>query len=342
MRKIASMLLGVVMATGVLVGLSVTGPLIAEAEAANYVSRAYTAPRKGQTGNHIVALQRRLRAAGVLTTEQITGTFGTATESAVKRFQRNVGLERTGKVGERTWNLLVEETGRILITKPFKWPSGNYVSRAYTAPKKGQTGNHIVALQRRLRSAGALETKYITGTFESHTENAVKRFQRQVGLEQTGKVGERTWNLLVGRTGMILITKPFKWPPKNSVNLPSRCETSGRVLCVDKSKRKLYYVKAGTIIKTADARFGCPGMRTREGTFRVLRKSRHHVSSLFNSPMPYAMFFSGGQAVHYSPDFARVGYNGCSHGCVNIRARSTIAWIYDQIRIGDRVFVYWS
>ena len=32
--------------------------------------------------------------------------------------------------------------------------------------------------------------------------------------------------------------------------------------------------------------------------------------------MPFAMFFSGGQAVHYSPDFAAVGYAGASHGCV--------------------------
>jgi lipoprotein-anchoring transpeptidase ErfK/SrfK len=252
MRKIASMLLGTIMATGVLVGLSATEPLVTQAEAANYVSRAYTAPKKGQTGANIVALQRRLRAAH------------------------------------------------------------------------------------------QLKTEYITGTFDGHTENAVKRFQRQVGLQPVGKVGERTWNLLVAKTGKILIKKPFKWPPKNNVDLPARCETSGRVLCVDKSKRKLYYVKAGKILKTVDARFGCPGMRTREGTFKVFRKSRNHVSGLFHTPMPLAMFFSGGQAVHYSPNFARVGYNGCSHGCVNIRARSTLTWIYDQIRIGDRVFVYWS
>jgi hypothetical protein len=158
----------------------------------------------------------------------------------------------------------------------------------------------------------------------------------------TGKVGRRTWNLLVEKTGKILIKKPFKWPAKNSVNLPSRCETSGRVLCVDKTKRKLYYVKAGKIIKTVDARFGCSGMSTREGAFKVYRKSRHHVSGIFHTPMPLAMFFSGGQAVHYSPNFARVGYNGCSHGCVNIRARHTLSWIYDQIRVGDRVYVYWS
>ena len=219
-----------------------------------------------------------------------------------------------------------------------KAEAANYVSRLYKAPKKGQTGNHIVALQRRLHAAGVLAPEGITGTFSTGTEIGVKRFQRRVGLQPVGKVGRRTWDLLVAKTGKILIKKPFTWP----VPLPARCKTSGRVLCVDKTKRKLYYVKAGRIIKTVDARFGCSGMATRQGTFKVFRKSPNHVSSLFGSPMPYAMFFSGGQAVHYSPDFARVGYNGCSHGCVNVRARSTIAWIYDQIRIGDRVYVYRS
>jgi lipoprotein-anchoring transpeptidase ErfK/SrfK len=216
--------------------------------------------------------------------------------------------------------------------------AATYVSKKYTAPKRGQTGGHVVALQRRLRKAGVLKAEYITGYFGPLTEKAVKQFQRRVRLKPTGKVSRRTWDVLVARTGTIVI----KTPPKSSVKLPARCKTSGRVLCVDKTKRKLYYVKARKIVRTVDARFGCAGMRTREGTFRVFRKSRHHVSSLFGAPMPYAMFFSGGQAVHYSRDFARVGYNGCSHGCVNIRARSTIAWIYSQIRIGDRVYVYRS
>jgi lipoprotein-anchoring transpeptidase ErfK/SrfK len=58
--------------------------------------------------------------------------------------------------------------------------------------------------------------------------------------------------------------------------------------------------------------------------------------------MPFAMFFSGGQAVHYSPDFAANGYSSASHGCVNIRDYDAIASLYDQVQIGDRVVVYWS
>src|SRR5918995_2079758 len=79
MRKLACLLLGIAMATGVLVGLSATEAVAPKAEAANYVSRLYTAPKYGQTGNHIVALQRRPRAGKVLTTEEITGYYGDRT-----------------------------------------------------------------------------------------------------------------------------------------------------------------------------------------------------------------------------------------------------------------------
>jgi lipoprotein-anchoring transpeptidase ErfK/SrfK len=54
------------------------------------------------------------------------------------------------------------------------------------------------------------------------------------------------------------------------------------------------------------------------------------------------MFFSGGQAVHYSPDFAATGYNGASHGCVNVRDYDGMVALFDQVRVGDKVIVYWS
>ena len=209
-----------------------------------------------------------------------------------------------------------------------------YVSKTYTAPKKGQTNAGVKALQRRLVKAGVLSPQYVTSYFGPITEAAVKRFQRRVDYPATGRVDRRTWDKLVAKTGTIKIT--------TSSRIDKRCKTAGRVLCVDKSRRTLYYVKAGHVVTSMDARFGCAGMRTREGTFRINWKSRHHVSTIYHTPMPYAMFFSGGQAVHYSPDFAARGYNGCSHGCVNIRNRARIAWLFDQMRVGDRVVVYGS
>ena len=131
-------------------------------------------------------------------------------------------------------------------------------------------------------------------------------------------------------------------PAKSTRRIAKRCKIKGRVLCIDKTRDKLYYVKNGKIIKSMDARFGCARTRTREGTFHVFRKRRYTVSSLYHTPMPYSMFFSGGQAVHYSADFAARGYAGCSHGCVNIRAKKKLRYVFNRIRLGDRVVVYRS
>ena len=88
------------------------------------------------------------------------------------------------------------------------------------------------------------------------------------------------------------------------------------------------------------ARFGGPGNETREGTFSVLRKYEYVVSNLYFTPMPYSMFFSGGQAVHYSSNFARIGYAGASHGCVNIADYAQVKALYFASRLGDKVVVH--
>ena len=123
--------------------------------------------------------------------------------------------------------------------------------------------------------------------------------------------------------------------------LDERCRT-GRVLCIDKSSQTLRWVVDGKVLETVDVRFGASYTPTREGVFSVYLKSRDHVSRLYDSAMPFAMFFSGGQAVHYSSDFAARGYAGASHGCVNVRDYDAVAWLYDQVQVGDRVVVYWS
>jgi lipoprotein-anchoring transpeptidase ErfK/SrfK len=78
------------------------------------------------------------------------------------------------------------------------------------------------------------------------------------------------------------------------------------------------------------------------GTFSVYSKVRHGYSRLYDTRMPFSMFFSGGQAVHYSDDFNARGYNGCSHGCANIRNWSGIEQLFGQVRVGDKVVVYRS
>ena len=227
---------------------------------------------------------------------------------------------------------VVSATGPLATTAH---AADGYVSETYTAPKKGQTNAGVNALQRRLVKAGTLDAQHVTSYFGDLTEKAVRTFQGRHGLSADGKVSKATWTKLVAVTGKIKITKAA---PK----IDKRCKINGRALCVDKTKDKLYYLENSKIIRTYDARFGCAATRTREGAFSVYRKSRNHVSSIYHTAMPFAMFFSGGQAVHYSADFAARGYAGCSHGCVNIRDKKGIAWLFDQIEVGDPVVVYRS
>ncbi len=129
--------------------------------------------------------------------------------------------------------------------------------------------------------------------------------------------------------------------PERSDRLPKSC-LGQRTICIDKSQRLVRLVEKDKVVLTLDARFGFPGAETHEGTFSVHFKSRDHTSSLYRTWMPFALFFSGGQAVHYSPYFTRDGYNGASHGCVNLRDFDRARWLFDRVPVGTRVYVYRS
>jgi lipoprotein-anchoring transpeptidase ErfK/SrfK len=142
---------------------------------------------------------------------------------------------------------------------------------------------------------------------------------------------------VVAKTATTSAAKNVLVPGK--LRLDKRCMT-GRIICVNKKTRKVVFMLNGKLQASGDARFGAPRTPTRNGSFKITRKSKNHVSSLYKSPMPYAMFFSGGQAIHYSSDFRARGYNGASHGCVNMRNKTVIAYIFNHVKVGDRVLVY--
>ncbi len=204
---------------------------------------------------------------------------------------------------------------------------------------RGDTGTGVRELQARLRQVAWLFDGP-TGTYDDLTAQAVKGFQGKRGLPRTGETDAVTWRRLVRMTH-----RPGKWELYLMGGQPAaapdpRCLT-GRVLCISKTSRTLRWMVDGRTVSTMSVRFGAQYTPTREGVFHVYWKSRHHVSTLYHSSMPYAMFFSGGQAVHYSYDFAARGYAGGSHGCVNVRDEAAIANLFAQVRSGDKVVVYW-
>ncbi|WP_346429516.1 L,D-transpeptidase family protein [Streptomyces sp. WAC 06738] len=202
----------------------------------------------------------------------------------------------------------------------------------------GDETGQVRELQARLRAEGVFD-RSPTAYYGPVTADAVSAFQEDRGLPRTGETDVVTWERLLARTDEP--THDELYPPTSqAMEKPDPRCNEGRVLCVSKRSDTLRWMKDGEVLAAMDVRFGSQYTPTREGVFEVFLKSRHHVSTLYDTPMPYAMFFSGGQAVHYSADFAANGYAGASHGCVNVRDEAKIAKLFGDVRVGDKVVVY--
>ncbi|HEY3003028.1 MAG TPA: L,D-transpeptidase family protein [Kribbellaceae bacterium] len=234
-------------------------------------------------------------------------------------------------------------TAGAVTTVPFE-VSGELPIYPKALWRNGDDGTEVREIEARLVQLGLLDTRWLDDSFGTMTRAAVRAFQRSHGIPALGYVDQYTWDQLEASTHEPThaeLYPPVPKPVADGATLDPRCMV-GHVLCIDKSTRKLRYVVDGSVVLRTDVRFGAQATQTREGLFHVYMKSRYHHSRLYDSDMPYAMFFSGGQAVHYSSDFAARGYAGASHGCVNVRNKTKIAWLFDQVQIGDRVVVYWS
>ncbi|MGW9448341.1 L,D-transpeptidase family protein [Streptomyces sp. NPDC055632] len=205
--------------------------------------------------------------------------------------------------------------------------------------KDGDENEQVRELQARLRQLKHFD-RAPTGFYGSMTARSVKSFQKKQGLAGTGSVDETTWQRLLGASRKPTANE-LKPSTTNALDAPAPACMTGRVLCISKESRTLAWMIDGKVVSSMDVRFGSENTPTREGTFSVGWKAREWTSTIYHTPMPYAMFFSGGQAVHYSSDFAARGYAGASHGCVNVRDRAKLSALFDQVKVGDKVVVHW-
>ncbi|MFB6519541.1 peptidoglycan-binding protein [Streptomyces sp. NPDC056401] len=230
---------------------------------------------------------------------------------------------------------------------PSASPSTSASPSASTSPSptvkqvmaNGDDSELVRELQARLRQL-KLMTVAPTGFYGSKTTAAVKSFQSKNGLSATGGVDEPTWKKIQNATKKPTADE-LRPPTVNEPDAPDpRCMT-GRVMCISKESRTLAWMIDGKTQYTLDVRFGSENTPTREGEFKVEWKAKDWTSTIYHTPMPYSMFFSRGQAVHYSADFAARGYAGASHGCVNVRDKARLATLFDAVQVGDKVVVYW-
>ncbi|MDV3222813.1 MAG: L,D-transpeptidase family protein [Intrasporangium sp.] len=200
-------------------------------------------------------------------------------------------------------------------------------------------------MQARLKQIGWFHGD-VTDFYGDRTTAAVSGFQKKRGFPSTGVADQRTYDRILSMTRTptkdeLANVKPAApKPAATSWDADPRCLT-GRVICISKSTRSLTWVIDGKPQYSMDVRFGSEAEPTREGVFSITWKKIDVISNLYFTPMPYSMFFSGGQAIHYSGDFARNGYNGSSHGCVNVRNMTALKQLYNAAPVGTKVVVHW-
>ncbi len=138
-------------------------------EAPEVTNGSANLPRRGDRSESVAVVQRALIAAGVTVRGGADGIFGSATENAVKFYQRNVRRPATGEVDDMTAQLLG-------------------ILPAPTVPQRGDRGDAVAAIQRSLISAGVSVRGGADGVFGSATETSITTYQSRLGLTASGRL----------------------------------------------------------------------------------------------------------------------------------------------------------
>ncbi len=156
------------------VGLSLTPLLVSSPVAAERPAVAVTGLSRGARGDAVKTVQQALVEQGLAVDGGVDGVFGPGTESALKSFQRQQGLDPTGVVDDATALALGVTKSPLL------------------GLAQGSRGEAVTALQQKLIGAGVAVAGGADGIFGQATARAVAEFQTSRGFSPTGSVNAAT------------------------------------------------------------------------------------------------------------------------------------------------------
>ena len=164
--------------------------------------------RLGEVGTDVARVQYALNRVAqnypaIPRIPTVDGIFGSRTEQAVRAFQSVFNLAVDGVVGPSTWyeirrlfvavTRLAELRSEGIRLDILEWEFPEIL-------QEGDTGVRVEQLQFMLEVLAQfvddIPHLVIDGIFGPKTREAVLAFQRYAGLEQTGQVGDVTWNRL--------------------------------------------------------------------------------------------------------------------------------------------------
>ena len=195
--------------------------------------------------------------------------------------------------------------------------AGLALDYAALAPAAQTSPADVAAIQVRLADLGYLPAGGVNGSLDARTRQAIIAFQGWQGLARTGAAGPA----MLARLATAARPRPFPG--------------SGSRIEIDLDRQVALLVRGQAVERVIHVSTGAPGTPTPPGDFRVYRKERNSWSVPFSVWLPWASYFSGGVALHGSP---QVPPYPASHGCVRIPLAEAPT-VYAFARLGVRVRV---
>jgi N-acetylmuramoyl-L-alanine amidase len=149
--------------------------------------------RLGDSGPAVAEIRIKLAQLGLLDHTESgvpLNTFDIDVDHAVRQFQQERGLIADGVVGPATYRVLEEA----------RWRLGDRLLSYVVA--NPQSGDDVLELQRRLTELG-FDVGRVDGIFGPRTGEALREFQRNIGLPADGTCGPSTFKAL-GRLAPIV------------------------------------------------------------------------------------------------------------------------------------------
>jgi N-acetylmuramoyl-L-alanine amidase len=180
--------------------------------------------RLGDTGPAVAEIRSKLAVLGLVAAAAegegvVTATFDEDTDRAVRAFQQQRGISVDGIVGPTTYHALDEA----------RWRLGDRI--LFYVPARLMAGDDVAALQQRLLDMG-FDCGRVDGLFGAETEQALREFQRNVGVVADGTCGPATFKALNQLARTVTGGSPHEMRESEAINRAGPT-LSGKLVILD-------------------------------------------------------------------------------------------------------------
>ena len=346
-------------------GLTVTG----NADVATQMLAAsthYRGLKYNDEGEDVKEIQVRLTALGYYK-GKISGLYLEGTRNGIKEFQKNNGLEVTGKADPLTQEILFsgeaigkydlpdatptpfDDSAYFIVNENEDGPAmpNGYVLFTKTL-KANMTGSDLVKqLQERMKELGYYDGP-ISGNFMDKTLAAVKKIQKQNGLKVTGQVDEETWNVIFNDPAIVMPNAtPKPTPTPEPAPFYIIVDVKNQIVRVYGRDENGEFTVPVREMLCSTGKVGTPSpvgdwvLNGRKAKWCYFPKwgdyarywTRINSKVAFHSPIYYATSNTAMKTASY-----KMLGNRASHGCVRLSVPDA-KWIYDNVGAGTVVTI---